>query len=128
MPRVTWPWMPAPRWLEEEKDNETTMFNEIDDHQEIRDAVRALCRQFPDEYLRKVDEQKAYPEKFVDALMEAGWLAAMIPEEYGGHGLGPPPDTGVMREINQDGGQPGAGHGPMCGKGTTNRHSDNNEK
>src|SRR3989442_14011468 len=86
MPRATWPWRPAPRWLEEEKDKETTMFNEIDDHQEIRDALRGLCRQFPDEYFRKVDEQKVYPEKFVDALMEAGWLAAMIPEEYGSTG------------------------------------------
>jgi alkylation response protein AidB-like acyl-CoA dehydrogenase len=58
-----------------------------DPHQEIRDAVRALCREYPDEYFRKVDAEKAYPEAFVDALMEAGWLAAMIPEEYGGPGL-----------------------------------------
>ena len=64
------------------------MLNEADQHQEIRDAVRHLCSEFPDEYFRKVDEQRAYPEKFVDALMEAGWLAAMIPEEYGGTGLG----------------------------------------
>ena len=64
------------------------MMNEADPHQEIRDAVRHLCSQYPDEYFRKVDEQKAYPEAFVDALMEAGWLAAMIPEEDGGPGLG----------------------------------------
>ena len=55
------------------------MLNEADEHQEIRDAVRHLCSQFPDEYFRKVDEQRAYPEAFVDALTEAGWLAAMIP-------------------------------------------------
>jgi len=64
------------------------MINDTDAHQEIRDAVRQLCNQFPDEYFRRIDEQRAYPEKFVDALMEAGWLAAMIPEEYGGTGLG----------------------------------------
>ena len=57
------------------------MINEPDQHQEIRDAVRQLCRQFPDEYFRKIDKEEAYPEAFVDALIEAGWLAAMIPEE-----------------------------------------------
>ena len=56
------------------------MLNRTDEHQEIRDAVRALCREFPDEYFLEVDHQRAYPEKFVDALMRAGWLAAMIPE------------------------------------------------
>ena len=77
------------------------MLNEPDEHQEIRDAVRQLCSQFPDEYFRKVDEQRAYPEKFVDALMEAGWLAAMIPEEYGGTGLGLTEATVIMEEINR---------------------------
>ena len=72
------------------------MLNEADEHQEIRDAVRHLCSQFPDEYFRKVDELRAYPEKFVDALMEAGWLAAMIPEEYGGTGLGLTAATVIM--------------------------------
>ena len=62
--------------------------NEAESHQDIRDAVRQLCSQFPDEYFRKIDAQKGYPEAFVDALIEAGWLAAMIPEEYGGPGLG----------------------------------------
>ena len=55
-----------------------------DKYQEIRDAVRALCAQFPDEYHRKVDERRAYPEEFVDALTKAGWMAALIPQEYGG--------------------------------------------
>src|SRR5260221_8760369 len=98
------------------------MFNEIDDHQEIRDAVRALCRQFPDEYFRKVDEQKAYPEKFVDALMEAGWLAAMIPEEYGGTGLGLPAPPLIMEKGNRSGGNARAGHGPMSHTSTPLRH------
>ena len=66
------------------------MLNEPDPYQDLRDAVRQLCRQFPDEYFREEDERRAYPEKFVDALMAAGWLGAMIPEDYGGPGLGLP--------------------------------------
>ena len=57
-------------------------------HHEIRDAIRALCAEFPDEYFRKIDEQRIYPEAFVNALTNAGWLAALIPQEYGGSGLG----------------------------------------
>ena len=56
--------------------------------QDIRDAVRDLCKAFPDEYHRKIDQQRGYPEAFVDALTQAGWLAALIPQEYGGSGLG----------------------------------------
>jgi acyl-CoA dehydrogenase len=59
-----------------------------DQYQEIRDAVRALCAEYPDEYHRKIDEQRGYPEAFVDALTKAGWMAALIPQEYGGSGLG----------------------------------------
>src|SRR5690606_14725039 len=59
-----------------------------DPHQDIRDAVRDLCSQFPPEYFRKIDEARGYPEAFVDALTKAGWLAALIPQEYGGSGLG----------------------------------------
>ncbi|HVR54869.1 MAG TPA: acyl-CoA dehydrogenase family protein, partial [Pseudorhodoferax sp.] len=55
-----------------------------DKYQDIRDAVRALCAEYPDEYFRKIDEQRAYPEAFVDALTRAGWMAALIPTEYGG--------------------------------------------
>ena len=87
------------------------MYNETDEHQEIRDAVRQLCRQFPDEYFRKVDEKAAYPEAFVTALIEAGWLAAMIPEEYGGTGLGLTAATVIMEEINRSGVQLAAAEG-----------------
>ena len=59
-----------------------------DHYQEIRDAVRALCAEFPDEYHRRIDAERGYPEAFVDALTKAGWLAAMIPQDYGGSGLG----------------------------------------
>ena len=57
------------------------MKSTIDNFSEIRETVRALCAQFPDEYHRKIDEEKSYPEEFVDALTHAGWLAPMIPEE-----------------------------------------------
>ena len=60
---------------------------EPDLYPEIRDAVRALCAQFPDEYHRKIDEQRGYPEEFVSALTQAGWMAALIPQEFGGSGL-----------------------------------------
>ena len=104
------------------------MFNEPDEHQEIRDAVRQLCRQFPDEYFRKIDEQKAYPEKFVDALMEAGWLSAMIPDEYGGTGLGLTAASVIMEEINRSGGNAGAVHGQMYNMGTLLRNGSPAQK
>ena len=104
------------------------MRNETDEHQEIRDAVRHLCSQFPDEYFRKVDEQKAYPEQFVDALMQAGWLAAMIPEEYGGTGLGLTAATVIMEEINRSGGNSGAVHGQMYNMGTLLRNGSRAQK
>ena len=104
------------------------MMNEADDYQEIRDAVRQLCRQFPDDYFRKVDEARAYPEQFVDALMQAGWLAAMIPEEYGGTGLGLAAATVIMEEINRSGGNAGAVHGQMYNMGTLLRNGSAAQK
>ena len=59
-----------------------------DPHQDLRDAIRALCATFPPEYHRRIDEERGYPEEFVEALTKAGWLAALIPEDYGGSGLG----------------------------------------
>ncbi|HVN28168.1 MAG TPA: acyl-CoA dehydrogenase family protein, partial [Candidatus Binataceae bacterium] len=69
-------------------------------YQDIRDGVRAVCAQFPDEYHRKIDQARGYPEAFVDALTKAGWLAAMIPHEYGGSGLGLAEASVIMEEIN----------------------------
>jgi acyl-CoA dehydrogenase len=84
-----------------------------DPHHDIRDAVRALCAQFPDEYHRKVDEQRGYPEEFVAALTQAGWMAALIPQEYGGSGLSMAEASVIMEEINRSGGNSGACHGQM---------------
>lgn len=96
--------------------------------QEIRDAVRALCAEFPDESFRKVDEQRAYPEAFVNALTEAGWLAALIPQEYGGSGLGLTEASVIMEEINRCGGNSGACHGQMYNMGTLLRHGSKAQK
>jgi acyl-CoA dehydrogenase len=95
---------------------------------EIRDAVRAVCARFPDEYHRRIDEQRAYPEAFVDALTGAGWLAAMIPQEYGGSGLGLAEASVIMEEINRSGGNSGACHGQMYNMGTLLRHGSEAQK
>jgi acyl-CoA dehydrogenase len=99
-----------------------------DPYQDIRDAVRALCAEFPDEYHRKVDEERAYPEAFVNALTKAGWLAALIPQEYGGSGLGLAEASVIMEEINRAGGNSGACHGQMYNMGTLLRHGSKAQK
>ena len=99
------------------------MYDQRTDHyQDIRDAVRALCAQFPDEYHRKVDETRGYPEEFVQALTKSGWMAALIPEEYGGSGLGLTEASVIMEEINRSGGNSGACHGQMYNMNTLVRH------
>jgi acyl-CoA dehydrogenase len=98
------------------------------DYQDIREAVRALCAEFPAEYFRKVDEVRAYPEEFVTALTQAGWLAALIPEEYGGSGLGLTEASVIMEEINRAGGNSGACHGQMYNMGTLLRHGSKAQK
>ncbi|MBM3346695.1 MAG: acyl-CoA dehydrogenase, partial [Betaproteobacteria bacterium] len=98
------------------------------DYQDIRDAVRALCVQFPGEYFRKVDEARAYPEEFVDALTRAGWLAALIPQEYGGSGLKLAEASVIMEEINRSGGNSGACHGQMYNMGTLLRNGSEEQK
>ena len=99
-----------------------------ENHQDIRDAVRALCAQFPDEYHRKVDAARAYPEEFVAALTRAGWLAALIPTQYGGAGLGLTEASVIMEEINRSGGNSGACHGQMYNMGTLLRHGSAAQK
>ena len=99
-----------------------------DAYQDIRDAVRALCADFPDEYHRKIDRERAYPEAFVAALTKAGWLAAMIPQHYGGSGLGLTEASVVMEEINRSGANAGACHGQMYNMGTLLRHGSEAHK
>lgn len=99
-----------------------------DQYQDIRDAVRALCAQFPDEYHRKIDEARTYPEEFVQALTKAGWMAALIPEEYGGSGLGLTEASVIMEEINRSGGNSGACHGQMYNMSTLIRHGSEEQR
>ena len=99
-----------------------------DSYEEIRSAVRALCAQFPDEYFRKIDLERGYHEEFVRALTEAGWLAALIPQEYGGSGLSLAEASVIMEEINRSGGNSGACHGQMYVMNVLVRHGSQQQR
>ena len=99
-----------------------------DSHQDLRDAIRDLCAEYPADYFRKIDEARGYPEAFVDALTKAGWLAALIPQDYGGSGLGLTEASVIMEEINRAGGNSGACHGQMYNMGTLLRHGSEGQK
>ena len=103
-------------------------FPDQDAHKELREAVRGLCGRYTGEYWRKVDEERGYPEAFVKALTDAGWLAALIPEEYGGSGLTLVAASVVMEEINRSGGNSGACHGQMYNMNTLLRHGSPEQK
>lgn len=97
-------------------------------HDDLRDALRALCAEFPPEYHRAHGAAETYPETFIDALTKAGWLAAMIPEEFGGSGLGLTEASIVMEEINRSGGNAGHCHGQMYNMSTLLRHGSDAQK
>ena len=96
--------------------------------EEIRESVRALCRRFEPAYWQKLDRENAYPEEFVRTLTEAGWLAASIPQEYGGAGLGLSEASVILEEINRCGGNSGACHGQMYNMETLLRHGSEAQK
>ena len=100
----------------------------VDPYQDIRDAIRDLCAGFPAAYFREIDEKRGYPDAFVVALTKAGWLAALIPQEYGGSGLGLAEASVIMEEINRCGGNSGACHGQMYNMGTLLRHGSPEQK
>ena len=106
----------------------TTELPPPDEHQELRDAIRALCAGFDATYWQNIDEQRAYPQAFVEALTGAGWLAALIPSEYGGSGLGLAQASVIMEEINVSGGNAGSCHGQMYNMGTLLRHGSAQQK
>src|SRR4051812_3148963 len=89
-----------------------------DPHQDLRAGVRALCRDYPDAYWRDLDVRRDYPEAFVKALTGAGYLAALIPEEFGGSGLGLAEAAVILEEINRSGANSGACHAQMYTMGT----------
>jgi acyl-CoA dehydrogenase len=95
---------------------------------ELREGVRQVVSQFDSRYWQEVDEARAFPEKFVTALTEAGWLSGLIPEEYGGSGLSLTEASVVMEEINRAGGNSGACHGQMYVMGCVVRHGSKKQK
>ena len=99
-----------------------------DDHSDIRDAVRRLCEQYPDQYWRDLDRDRAYPTEFVQALTDAGYLSILIPEEYGGSGLPRIAACAVREEIQMSGGNGGACHAQMYTMGTVLRHGSEDQK
>ena len=99
-----------------------------DPHNDIREAVAALCGQFPGEYWRKLDRERDYPKEFVQALTESGFLAVLIPEEYGGSGLGMGAAKVIMEEIHKSGCNGAACHAQMYTMGTVLRHGSAEQK
>jgi len=108
--------------------NENRANEESDDIAAIREGVRALCANFPGEYWRKLDRERAYPTGFVAALTEAGYLAALIPEEFGGSGLPIRAAAAILEEIHASGCNGGACHAQMYTMGTLLRHGSAEQK
>jgi len=103
-------------------------FNLTQEQLQIRDEIRKVCKEFPDAYWREIDGKKKYPETFVRKLSELGWLAALIPEEYGGTGLGITEASIILEEINHSGGVATACHAQMYTMGTLLRHGNDEQK
>ncbi len=99
-----------------------------DDHAEIREEVRKLCGRFPGEYWRKLDEVRGYPTAFVQALTESGYLSVLIPEEYGGSGLGLSAAAAILETVQAEGCNGGACHAQMYTMGTILRHGSREQK
>jgi acyl-CoA dehydrogenase len=102
--------------------------SQAETHPEIRDAVRKLCTRFPGAYWRALDRERAYPTEFVQALTEAGWLSVLIPEAYGGAGLGLSAACAVLEEIHHSGANGAACHAQMYTMGTLLRHGSEEQK
>ena len=99
-----------------------------ENHPELRDAVRQLCSKFDSAYWQGIDEERKYPEAFVEALTKAGWMSALIPEEYGGSGLSLTEATVIMEEVTRSGGNAGCCHGQMYNMNTLLRHGSTAQK
>ena len=103
-------------------------FNLTQEQLQIREEIRKVCKEFPDAYWREIDGEKKYPEAFVRKLSELGWLAALIPEEYGGTGLGITEASIILEEINHSGGVATACHAQMYTMGTLLRHGSEDQQ
>jgi acyl-CoA dehydrogenase len=102
--------------------------SQVDPYAELRAGVRSVVTQFDSRYWQDLDEARAFPEKFVNALAAAGWLSALIPEEYGGSNLSLTEASVIMEEINRAGGNSGACHGQMYVMGCVVRHGSKAQK
>ena len=100
----------------------------MDDYQDIRDGVTALCANFPGEYWRQLDANSGFPDEFVAELTASGYLAALIPEEFGGSGLDVEAAGVILEEISRSGGHPGACHAQLYTMGTVLRHGSPEQK
>ena len=107
---------------------ESTAVADADLHADLRTAVRELCARFPDAYWRELDAREAYPEEFVRTLTEAGYLAALIPEDLGGSGLGIAEASIILEEVNRSGGNAAACHAQMYIMGTLLRHGSGEQR
>src|SRR5947209_7701020 len=103
-------------------------FNLTVEQQQIREEIKKVCKEFPDAYWREIDGKKAYPDAFVRKLSDLGWLAALIPEEFGGTGLGITEASIILEEINHSGGVATACHAQMYTMGTLLRHGSEEQK
>src|SRR5437588_10592517 len=103
-------------------------FNLTQEQLQIREEIRKVCKEFPDAYWREIDGKKAYPDAFVRKLSDLGWLAALIPEEFGGTGLGITEASIILEEINHSGGVATACHAQMYTMGTLLRHGNDEQK
>src|SRR3954467_7778391 len=106
----------------------TTVKEKTSFQEELRQSVRAVCSKYPDSYWRELDAKLAYPEDFVNEITRNGFLAALIPEEYGGSGLGITEASIILEEINRSGGNAGACHAQMYTMGTLLRHGNAEQK
>src|SRR6476660_309069 len=104
------------------------MTAETETHPEIREAIRRLCTRFDGAYWRRLDRERAYPTEFVAALTEAGFLGVLIPEEFGGSGLGLGAAAAVLEEIHRSGGNGAACHAQMYVMGVLLRHGSPEQK
>ena len=107
---------------------EDTNLSDCEVHHQLRQAVREICAGFPDAYWRGLDRNRIYPDDFVKSITDAGYLAALIPEEYGGAGLGVTEASIILEEVNRSGGNAGACHAQLYIMGTLLRHGSEEQK
>src|SRR5713226_7261539 len=126
--RPAWPWPSRPTTTPSPPMSADMTFVLTDEQRALKTAVYDLCKQYPAEYWRDLDAKREYPEAFVNELTKAGYLAVLIPDEYGGGGLGLMEAALILEEIGRAGGNPAACHAQMYIMGTVLRHGTDAQK